>query len=443
MNWNETKPGIWIKPFDGAERAFYNMSQAFIDVGKEHGSTHAVCTVRFGPSIPDPPTALRQAWQALRFECPTLSLVTDGPTKIYQQPDGMAAIEEWTDETMMVEERHKPDQVIERLHLQQLPCLYYFPRSSEVLFHSSHWRIDGIGTCMLLDRLFYLAAHPVDLSCLDWRREMYHLSPPMEDAANSPVQVDAEMDEFARNLVDKNHRHSTTGMPYKGNLSTPPGSSQGQKIVLTKDVTDALVAACRMSNISVTAAIHAALADAVFALSPGQSKDYTSIVAVNMRPHLPSPYNIQGQHPCAVYLTGINPTVQRDSTFTARTTSLTKGYRNWYSDLYLRSLRPFYQYHGEALSIRAMEARDSPPSNVTVSSLGVVDRYLSGDYGDAVQVVGFHFGCSILTRQMTLYPWTFRGELHLAVNYNEAYHDISAKDLLFRIKDVLEKELGL
>lgn len=443
MDWTESKPGIWNKPFDGAERAFYNMSQAFIGVGKEHGSIHAVCNVRFGPPIPDPPTALRQAWQALRFDCPTLSLVTNGPTKIYQQPDGMAAIEEWTNETMIVEERRELGEVLECLHLQRLPCLYYFPWSSEVLFHSSHWRIDGIGTCMLLDRLFYLAAHPVDLSCLEWRREMYHLSPPMEDAANSPVQVDADMDEFARNLVEKNHRHSTTGVPYKGNLSTPPGSSQGQKIILTKEATDALVAACRMSNISVTAAIHAALADAVFALSPNQSKDYTTIVAVNMRPHLPSPYNMQGQHPCAVYLTGINPTVQRDSSFTARTTSLTKRYKNWYSDLYLRSLRPFYQYHGETLSKRAMETRTSPPSNVIVSSLGVVDRYLSGDYGDAVQVVGFHFGCSILTRQMTLYPWTFRGEMHLAVNYNEAYHGISARDLLFRIKEVLERELDL
>ena len=38
--------------------------------------------------------------------------------------------------------------------------MHYFPRTSEILLYSSHWRIDGIGFLPLLESFLNILAHP-------------------------------------------------------------------------------------------------------------------------------------------------------------------------------------------------------------------------------------------------------------------------------------------
>ena len=74
----------------------------------------------------------------------------------------------------------------------------------------------------------------------------------------------------------------------------------------------------------------------------------------------------------------------------------------------------------------------------------MIEKHLTGDYGDAVKVDGFRFGVSMMTRQMLLYAWTFRGQLNLSVDYNTAYYDDSmVREVLSRITSILGKELDL
>ncbi len=450
MAWTESTPGVFRKDFSGVEKIYRKMSTAFSHLGREHWGIHCVCRFHSGPSFAqrDTATALREAWKALMIEFPGLSVVPDGLTKVFVVPDAQAA-NQWVNQTFFVKPAGNADAIIANSTPRDLPSLFYLPSSSELVFLSQHWRTDAIGTCMLLDRFFSLIAQPQDLDSSPGKPALEKISPSLEDAAGSPEHGTPELQEFARDYIDTFHKKAlnASGLPYKGDLATPPASTSHQDLLLTKASTTALLAACKTLHISLSAAIHTALAHTAFSLAPPSSplSEYTTIMAVNMRGYLQPPYNTKA-HACQTYVASITPTVQRRSEFAEAAAALTREYRSWHSEKFTRALRCIYEYHVDRLfAPRPAEVpAPKPPSGVTLSSLGVVERYLTGDYGDAVRVDGFRFGVSMMTRQMLLYAWTFRGQVNLSVNYNTAYYDGGmAREVLSRIQGSLEKELGL
>lgn len=450
MAWTETTPGQFRQDFSGVEKIYRKMSTSFGHIGKEHWGIHCVCHFRLGHSFGkrDTGTALREAWKTLMFEYPGLSVVPDNLTKVFIVPDAQMA-DKWVDQTFFVEPTENAETVIANSTTKDLPSLFYLPLSSEIIFLSQHWRIDAIGTCMLLDRLFSIMAQPQDLASLWGKPAIEGISPCLEDAAGAPQNVTPELQNFAREYIDNFHKKAVNsgGLPFKGDAVTLPADSSHQDLILTPESTITLVAACKRRHISVSAAIHTSLARTVFSFDPpeDQSTDYTTVMATNMRIHLPPPYNSRA-HACQTYVASIIPTVQRSSDFLAATAALTQEYKIWHSQKFMRALREIYKYHAEKLFTPRPEGLPppKPPSGITLSSLGVIENYFTGDYGDAVQVDGFRFGVGMMTRQMLLYAWTFRGQLNLSANYNTAYYDNDmAQEVLSRIKSTLEKELGL
>ncbi|KAL9639045.1 MAG: hypothetical protein Q9164_001180 [Protoblastenia rupestris] len=450
MAWTDTKPGEYRKDFSGVEKIYRKMSQAFSHIGKEHWGIHCVCRFHPGPSFGkrDTETALRKAWKALMFEYPGLSVVPDDLTKVFIVPDAQAT-DKWVDQTFFVEFTGIADTIIANSKPKDLPSLIFLPSSSEIVFLSQHWRTDAIGTCMLLDRLFSIMAQPQDPGSSQWRPGPENISPCLEDAAGSPENGTPELQNFAWEYIDNFHKKAVNsgGLPYKGQAATVPGDLSHQDVTLTKDSTSTLVAACKSRNISVSAAIHTSLARTVFSFAPpeDQPSEYTTVIATNMRAYLPPPYNTK-THACQTYVASITPTVQRSSDFSTATAALTREFKTWHSEKLMQALRQIYKYHAEKLSAPRPKGvpPPKPPSGVTLSSLGVIERYLTGDYGDVVKVDRFRFGVGMMTRQMLLYAWTFQGRMSLSVNYNTAYYDDSmAQEVLSRIKITLEKELGL
>ena len=451
MAWAETAPGAFRKDFSGVENIYRKMSTAFSHIGKEHWGIHCVCRFHLGSSfgINNPEIALRQAWKALMLEYPGLSVVPDNLTKVFVVPNDESA-ERWISQTFCVDSTRNADAIIAGSKPRDLPSLYYLPHTSEIVFLSQHWRTDAIGTCMLLDRLFSIVAQLRDLASSQGRPGLEKISPSLEDAAGAAEEGTPELQNFAREYIDNFHKKAINsgGLPYRGEAATPPAELTHQELTLTKDSTSALVAACKSRNSSVSAAIHTSLARTVFsfALPDDQPSEYTTVMATNMRAYLPPPYN-EKTHACQTYVASITPTVQRSSDFATATAALTHEYRTWHSELFMQALREIYRYHAEKLFTPRPEgaAPPKPPSGVTLSSLGVIEKNLVGDYGDgAVQVDRFRFGVGMMTRQMLLYAWTFRGQLTLSVNYNSAYYEEEmAREVLSRITTTLEKELGL
>ncbi|KAG8170206.1 hypothetical protein KVR01_000951 [Diaporthe batatas] len=253
------------------------------------------------------------------------------------------------------------------------------------------------------------------------------------------------MAQYARDAIAKHHSDAIhgIGLPYLGDESTGPADCTSESLVLTETRTLALVAACRSMGVTVTAAVHAALAGVVFDL-PSAKEDstvthFSAVLSANFRDYLPAPCGA-ASHACTTYVNGLTPVVQRDASFVDRARSLTREYKEWHSDVFAKTMRLRYHYHAEKL-LEAPPQPMTPPSNIFLSSLGVIDKHLAKVYfcpkmEPSVEVTDFSFG-------VLLYAMTFRGCFKLSVNYNDAYHDsASMKRILVNILEMMETSLG-
>lgn len=476
MVWTQAEPSVWVDKYDGAEKAFFNMSQAFKHQHKEHGSVYLICRLRT-PAQHDIKdgrfeTHLRYAWRRLRIDFPSLAVFERDGSKTYISPtNGDRDINDWVRDTFWADNHAaSAKNVLPDLHLRKLPCLVFISRSCEILLHSSHWRIDALGACMVIERFLDLlsdsitAGKTVDPS--RWALAFQNLSPSLEDAYGSSSTSTPATSATAEAIRVRNFDEAfpSAGLPFRGGPETAPGPSRSRAVRLSTAETKSLVAACKKREISVTAAVHAACSAAVFDRAADRSCDsYSTVVSVNLRGLLrpstlqPAPRRVQ-QHAvespppggnrcvCGTYVTGITHTLRRGDDFATQSRQLTSAYRRHGSPgdearEYMNALRTIYHVHGRAM---ADLAGKRVMSNVTVSSLGVVDgSYLHSDHG-AVQVEDFQLGSAILTRQPTLYIWTFKGSLALSIDYNEAYYDAGDMlDLLESITMHLSKNLDI
>lgn len=450
--WVETSPGVFSTELGGLERIYRTASQAFKQLGHEHWGLYGVCSFEFEPgssdSHSDRALALRNAWISLRFEFPGLALVPEDLTrKTYTVPNA-ASVDAWANDTFFV--AHSPtdaDSILAAYPLRDQPSLYFFPESSSVLLLVSHWRVDGVGTCMLLDRLFGHLAAGSRIAAESWGPDMHKLSPGIADALGAPDVATPELEALAHQYIEDHHKNAVhaAGLRYHGDASTPPANATRTAVAFDTASTAALVALCKDGDITVTSAVHAALATVVFDLSPDNPTKYAAVVSVNMRDQLRPPYNSR-DHVVQAYVTGVTPSVDRATSFNEKARQLAAFYKGWYSEQFVQAFRLTTQYHGEALSKPRPQQR-RPPSNVTLSSLGVVEKYLTGQYGsgeNAISVRDFRFGVSMMTRQMLLYVWTFGGRLNMSVNYNSAYHDgRDAVEFLEAIRGALCKHMDI
>lgn len=462
MVWAKTDAGTWRDEYDGAEKVFYQMSQAFKRHYREHGSVYAICRIRItdhagigpGPLLGE---KLMQAWARLRFDFPGLAVYEDGGKKTYLEAT-TANIKLWINDTFWIDDQADAARhIVTGLHLRKLPCLVFVSRSSEVLFHCSHWRIDALGACMVLDRLFSILARlaegtmPESLESPSRELEYERLPISLEDAYGSATIPTPKTEATAEEIRQRNFitAYPSAGLLYKGDKSDPPKASRCQTVTFTKDQSEQFIRACKTRGFTVTATVHAACAASV--LGSKETNDcsvdtycdsYSTVVSVDLRPLLPG---TASTYACGTYVTGITHTLQRGDDFESWCRQLTSGYRgDWDPSSYMDALRSIYRIHGETLADLAASGARPPASNVTVSSLGVIDdKYLRADHG-VIQVEAFHLGSTILGRQPTLYIWTFRDCLTLSVDYNEAYYSVDqVSSLLDGIGSCLAKEMGV
>ncbi|KAM0795815.1 hypothetical protein BDR22DRAFT_825708 [Usnea florida] len=78
-------------------------------------------------------TLFRDAWKALRFDFPTLSVVAEGSKKKYL-PATAERVQHWIEETFSVNTVLSAKEIVPTLHLQRLPYLIFLPLSSEIIF---------------------------------------------------------------------------------------------------------------------------------------------------------------------------------------------------------------------------------------------------------------------------------------------------------------------
>ena len=443
MPWKETSAGHFERPFESLERFYRAISAGGAALGREHFVVSTVIRIRLSPSLGDPDPALRHAWKTLRYEFPQIAAYGQGDSYIYEVPT-TSTIDSWLSDTFITE---PATSLTTSLYGESTPSelarMHYFPHTSKILFRSSHWRIDGIGTLHLLSQFLKILAHP---RLIKFGDEGRNLCVGLDEASNVPLEVTPEMELDATDLLMQ-FVNNVPSIGLHTSANQTPGGSARCQITFTPPLTSSVVARCKAFGFSVTAATHAAIVCATSqrAVLGNPARKYTSFANFDLRKYCPPPYN-GANKAVSNFHTGI-PVFIKPSTFQDNAVQFQKLYSRRLNAPGQENIFAFlacYVNKVHTLFTEPPPPGSLAPSEPSLSSLGIIDDLIAHGYGDTVEVTDFWLGVDMLSRQLMVYVWTHRGELKLSACFNqEFYVQKFVEEFLASVKDILVKGLDL
>ena len=449
MPWSEIAPGRFQRALGENELFIKMIGDSGHALGRELWAINSIASFALTGSLAneDIPSLFLKAWKTLRFYHPSIAVQAAGSKYLmYQVPD-TAALNQWAAETFHVVEDKTADELVSNTKPSVYATLTYLPKSNEILGYTAHWRTDGIGVLLLLDAFFHLVARPAlpDPNTLAWGRETARLAPAIEDAADIPiVPTDAIKAVSLKHLKMIYKAAGAIGIPYKGEV-TIPGGTRSSRFVFSPSETDFIIRQCKAKGFSVTSAVHASVAATNYALASleNKHKHYSSTIRFNFRPYLPKPYSTPA-YASGLYTTGWVKTVPASASWIENAKAYNDEYRKGLTEDYINSHREFML--GLCFLIRNLPQPQEPPSEVDISSMGIVERLIErvkGTQDRGVEVRSVSVGLEVHSRQCGCYVWTFRDQLNLNLVYNEAFHDEKDTALFLQtLKEILLKELA-
>ncbi|KAI0007581.1 hypothetical protein F4779DRAFT_499076 [Xylariaceae sp. FL0662B] len=435
MSWTQEK-AYWRRPLDCHDRLFKSIAAAGTPLGREHWLMVHWLQLGF-PSAMEPVVQeqrLRAAWSALRRCHPDVASTLHENEKRYEPLADDEDLQRWTAITFHVETGVRSvDELLSR-HLKVAPSAHatchWIPYSSEVAMVSSHWRFDGRGGIMVLHSFMDLLACGSSSSSpspilATVGAEATNLVPTLDTVIGVP---EVPKEEWVRK-ADELLAPFTDGSPVIGLPITPavPGDTVRTEMAFPKAVTKALREACRARGLRLTAALHASIvletARWYHKREQGTAEvdaavKYKSWAAFDLRKHCPPQFDCTA-HAASIRMVALpliaDPTASWDdlaSTFQA---------------FYAQSLAP---PNSDALYVRvpyvekatAMLAGSPPSTEPNLSNLGILENYLQKRYGD-VEVRGVALGVQMLSAQLYVHAWSWGGEMHVSICYNEAFYE--------------------
>lgn len=449
MTWSKIGPGSYQRPIGENELFIKLVGDPGHALSREHWAINSIANFQPTGALAqeDLPFLFLQAWKSLRFDHPSISAyVLNDKTLAYDVPDS-AALDKWASETFHVITDKTADEAITSLKPSPYATLTYLPKTNELLGHTAHWRTDGIGVLILLDHFLSLVTNPSlpKPSTLPWGQESSRLAPSVEEAANMPLHPSPADEALGQKCVETFYAAAgAVGIKYSGTTDTPPAGTRSARLHLSEAETTAMVQACKNRDLSVTAAVHAAVASANYAMATKENvgKHYTSTVRFSLRPYLPLPFS-GPEYASGLYTTGWMKAVPATASWGEKAQAYQEEYRRGLSNDYISAHREYARRLGAL--IRDMPQGGEPPSDVDISSIGVAEKLIARDKGTSergVRVKKVSVGVEILTRQSVCFVWTFREKLFLNVVYNESFHEqVEMEQFARTVKEILQREL--
>ncbi|MCJ1237516.1 hypothetical protein MMC14_005502 [Varicellaria rhodocarpa] len=378
----------------------------------------------------------------MRYAHPEIASVIKGENKVYIVPD-TPTIQNWLQDTFFIENTRTATELFSEFRPGPLATIHYIPSTTEIAIHSSHWRIDGIGALQLLDQFFEALANPKEIRFGD---EHMRLSPNLEEVLECSPHVSRELEEEADALVVKFvNGLPSIGLPIHTNKNQISGATFRSSSDLEPKLTSIIIASCKARTISLTTAVHAAIILITQRLAPASSssKKYTSWCALDLRKYCPSPYN-SSAYAVSVCHTGI-PAVIIPGDFTTITSSLQSMYSKSFHSSDSNALKILDSVVRRTTALaKTTPPPDAPlPAEPMLSSLGFMDNYVKAKY-DGFDILDAWLGVEMLTQQLEVYAWTWRGSLKLSVCYNGNFYEKDFVDqFLVDVKEVLLRSLEL
>ncbi|KAL4894455.1 hypothetical protein BDV59DRAFT_175509 [Aspergillus ambiguus] len=464
MSWTQVSPIRYERPFDSIEQFYRTVAAAGAPLNKEHYLI--TCTVRLQSPLP-PVHAVEQAWKALRHVYPQLAAepeIGGGERFAYDVLTSATELNAWTRATFHVEPDRSADDLYEQLAPSPRFHLYYLLGTSELVFRTPHWRIDGIGLLHLQSAFLQLLAdgtkpildgtEPSRL-CPSLDAVVAGISPaPASSLAATAAAADEELQPFL-------YEGRTLTLPTLPNIL--PTTPKRLLRSIDSGTTDRLLSACSTRKITVTAAAHAALALAArqFSLTPQQEQqDYVGFNAIDLRRYLPVPWNgpdaaISLYHTGLPFRMPLHPsspacigsaeaetaatttTALRETEFVRLANAFTSLYRRDLAQETPRNVFGFLPAYVDKVMQVLSRAPTDPrqgPAHPELSSMGKLNELLATEVKGTertLRVAEWWVAVEVINRLLLTNVWTWDHQLVLSVNWNEAFYERELVEGLF------------
>ena len=394
--------------------------------------------------------SIRDAWLRTRYDYPDIATTAE-VNGIRTYRTGTSEVQSWLSSTFLVS-----NQSVQDLRFEAAPrlfaMLYWLPTSSELVLCSSHWRIDGMGSVLLLRHILDQLVLPLPVSISDFGHEQTRLTPdlfcafPKSNDRHSAKLISQQGEQRCKEIsgieVDKSFI-----LPQINTGGNPSGHRQ-IRLQFNASESEEIINACRQQNMSVTAVVHTAYAIALLKHNHHSHGRYSSSARVQFRPFLQPPYDCPSTNAASMWTA-----VEAMSIFVNATEfiSTAKSFSSFYRNLLSR-----IRGDGIGPSLNAMFiylADDPNGLNVLMAlpyltSLGNVDTVLPSSYSAAdgsaeLSVTDFSFSSTQMGKGVGGFLWTFGGKLTLEVGFNAAYYaESTISSFLDQVRSTLIAELS-
>ncbi|KAJ5395972.1 uncharacterized protein N7487_010275 [Penicillium crustosum] len=427
--WRETAPGLYQRTATPMERWMTMITET----GRKFGKEHFVLTVALRLQLKDGVSSflpeLRRAWGVIRQKHASIASVLDRHSGIWTYvATSKSEIARWLSETFIVIPFGMSVTALRnQTRPPRRPTLFVLPSSEEIVLQAPHTSIDGKGLMFIVDNLLSIASsvHQEEPSY-----NIINLSPSFRVAASLPPSTTTIGDE----------QQWTMSLPMKiqDKRWSDRAPKKTNRIVraLPESETRALLAVLKTKGLTITHAVHAAIACATkkFNTNP-VSEVYAGAFNVDGR-------NAYGgntlDHPATLYSTGWFPTI-KVSDFSSVANTFREGYTSVQKDVRLPNV--IDELIEQAMPF--MTGSAPSPADALLSSLGVVESVIKHKYSN-VEVMDFEIACEVLTPAIDIFLYTWRDQITLAAYFNETYQEAEkVSEFLGTVLDILNVELDL
>ncbi|KAJ4254530.1 hypothetical protein NW762_010129 [Fusarium torreyae] len=475
-----SNPDVRARPFSTVEKLLYHFKTVTAPFAKEHLSIYSALKLSFPSSVVDPVPHIRTAWAATLKHHPQLGSVlnlqnqTDEsgktPTILIPTYDS----EEWLAKTFTID--HKATSataLFESAKDEEYATCIWIPSSSQVLFQTSHWRMDG-GSAMTIAVNFLHVLSQSLAKGADAALDSF--TSPVGDGSIAP-NVDWILDTFSDEAstpdylikaADTMYTDMLAGAPSvalpprEGSDEAIPEDSTRATLSFGKETTSQLLAGSKAKGITISLATHAAIirCSARYPQHP-LCKSYGRFAPVDIRKDFPSPYNTPqysiGEY-CAAFPVIVLDVVNENKTFDQVCEELQKSYRRARNS-------GFEDDAGQPVATADLGApfirrildlvNTAPPPDmptvqaVDFASMGLVEKVLDRQYpvlggkneGEVV-VEDFWLGTQMIAKAVQCHGWTFRDQFVLTASWNKSYYDkVFIENFLKEVKEEMIRGL--
>ncbi|KAF3209125.1 hypothetical protein TWF106_011094 [Orbilia oligospora] len=426
LQWKETEAGTWTREFCPVERILHFF--------KHLDPTLTQWTVSSGVTLPETSNysieTIKAAWVLLRKKHPIIActITSENTGMQYHIPAEEGEIIKWIEETVHVDVSGKTGKELAvSMTVPKSAELYFLPKTRELLVHIRHELTDGAGSMILVNNFLKIlrlmsTLGPVSPSTPSFGDEVDQLPPSLFHIVGENEPLSNELRQQAQKIGIKYLTNPSVGLKTRsleicGTVPIPITPSGRVEHEFSEAETIAVISACRAKGITVTAAVMAAKARAILEQAGESSGNLATLVPINLRDQLPAPYNAHAGGNLFIAAFTVLP-VCTDSDFVSWARDVKRELATWRCNREYVAYTKFLMKLLENGITTAMQKGVLLPSGLVLSSLGVVEKYVTEPVDD------YWLNLVVSTHTANgFFVYTFKGRLRLVICYNGAYYD--------------------